>query len=101
LLDGKVRPTLEIAVTEQPEHLTRGKHPELCVALIESTCARGQGNGNAMMRTYRLGDRDSYCVDRLSLPMCGSDRGAFPCYLVWSALIGVEIFPVILGSDSR
>jgi uncharacterized protein len=35
LIDGRVRPTLEITITETPAHLTRRKHPELGVALIE------------------------------------------------------------------
>ena len=35
LIAGLVRPTLEITVTETPAHLTRRKHPELGVALIE------------------------------------------------------------------
>ena len=35
LIEGRVRPTLEITVTETPAHLTRRKHPELGVALIE------------------------------------------------------------------
>jgi uncharacterized protein len=32
---GHVRPTLEVTVTEMPGHLTRRKHPELGLALIE------------------------------------------------------------------
>jgi hypothetical protein len=36
LQKGHVRPTLEITVTELPAHLTRHKHPELGLALIES-----------------------------------------------------------------
>jgi uncharacterized protein len=35
LIEGHVRPTLEITITETPAHLTRRKHPELGVALIE------------------------------------------------------------------
>lgn len=35
LQEGHVRPTLEITITETPAHLTRRKHPELGVALIE------------------------------------------------------------------
>jgi predicted DNA-binding protein with PD1-like motif len=35
LLEGYVRPTLEVAVTELPAHLRRHMHPELGVALIE------------------------------------------------------------------
>jgi predicted DNA-binding protein with PD1-like motif len=35
LIEGHVRPTLEITVTETPAHLTRRKHPDLGVALIE------------------------------------------------------------------
>ena len=35
LIEGHVRPTLEITVTELPAHLKRHKHPELGVALIE------------------------------------------------------------------
>jgi hypothetical protein len=36
LIEGYVRPTLEITVTELPAHLRRHKHPELGLALIES-----------------------------------------------------------------
>jgi hypothetical protein len=36
LIEGHVRPTLEITVTETPAHLTRRKHPELGIALIET-----------------------------------------------------------------
>lgn len=36
LLEGRVRPTLEVTVTETPAHLVRHKHPELGVALIEA-----------------------------------------------------------------
>jgi predicted DNA-binding protein with PD1-like motif len=36
LIEGHVRPTLEITVTDTPAHLTRRKHPELGVALIET-----------------------------------------------------------------
>jgi predicted DNA-binding protein with PD1-like motif len=36
LIEGVVRPTLEITITETPAHLTRRKHPELGVALIEA-----------------------------------------------------------------
>jgi predicted DNA-binding protein with PD1-like motif len=36
LIEGHVRPTLEITVTETPAHLTRRKHPELGIALIEA-----------------------------------------------------------------
>src|ERR1700742_3099105 len=35
LVEGHVRPTLEITITELPAHLKRHKHPELGVALIE------------------------------------------------------------------
>jgi predicted DNA-binding protein with PD1-like motif len=35
LIEGHVRPTLEITVTELPAHLRRHKHPELGLALIE------------------------------------------------------------------
>ena len=35
LMEGHVRPTLEITITETPAYLTRRKHPELGVALIE------------------------------------------------------------------
>jgi predicted DNA-binding protein with PD1-like motif len=35
LIEGHVRPTLEITVTELPAHLHRHKHPELGIALIE------------------------------------------------------------------
>lgn len=34
---GYVRPTLEVTVTEIPGHLTRRKHPELGLALIEAS----------------------------------------------------------------
>jgi predicted DNA-binding protein with PD1-like motif len=36
LIEGHVRPTLEITITETPAHLTRRKHPDLGVALIET-----------------------------------------------------------------
>ena len=36
LVEGHVRPTLEITITELPAHLRRHKHPELGVALIEA-----------------------------------------------------------------
>jgi predicted DNA-binding protein with PD1-like motif len=36
LQEGHVRPTLEITITETPGHLTRRKHPELGLALIET-----------------------------------------------------------------
>jgi predicted DNA-binding protein with PD1-like motif len=36
LIEGHVRPTLEATVTELPAHLTRRKHPELGLALIEA-----------------------------------------------------------------
>ncbi len=35
LLDGLVRPTLEVTVTETPAHLRRRKKPELGIALID------------------------------------------------------------------
>jgi predicted DNA-binding protein with PD1-like motif len=35
LQEGIVRPTLEITITETPAHLTRRKHPDLGIALIE------------------------------------------------------------------
>jgi predicted DNA-binding protein with PD1-like motif len=35
LVEGRVRPTLEVTVTELPAHLTRRKHPELGLSLIE------------------------------------------------------------------
>ncbi|HSS12337.1 MAG TPA: DUF296 domain-containing protein, partial [Rhizomicrobium sp.] len=35
LVEGLVRPTLEVTVTELPAHLRRHKHLELGVALIE------------------------------------------------------------------
>ena len=35
LQEGHVRPTLEITITETPAHLTRRKHPELGLALID------------------------------------------------------------------
>ncbi len=35
LQEGHVRPTLEITITETPAHLTRRKHPDLGVALID------------------------------------------------------------------
>lgn len=34
-LEGKVRPTLEVMVTETPAHLCRRKRPELGVALLD------------------------------------------------------------------
>lgn len=37
LIKGHVRPTLEVTVTELPAHLTRRKHPELGIALIEAS----------------------------------------------------------------
>jgi predicted DNA-binding protein with PD1-like motif len=36
LLEGHVRPTLEVTVTEMPAHLRRHKYPELGLALIEA-----------------------------------------------------------------
>ena len=36
LIEGHVRPTLEITVTEIAAHLSRRKHPDLGVALIEA-----------------------------------------------------------------
>ena len=36
LIEGHVRPTLELTITELPAHLTRRKHPELGLALIEA-----------------------------------------------------------------
>jgi hypothetical protein len=36
LQEGHVRPTLEITITETPAHLTRRKHPDLGLALIEA-----------------------------------------------------------------
>jgi predicted DNA-binding protein with PD1-like motif len=35
LLEGIVRPTLEITLTQSPAHLVRRQHPELGLALIE------------------------------------------------------------------
>jgi predicted DNA-binding protein with PD1-like motif len=35
LLEGQVRPTLEVTLTETPGHLVRRKRPELGVALID------------------------------------------------------------------
>ncbi|RWL09948.1 MAG: DUF296 domain-containing protein [Mesorhizobium sp.] len=35
LLDGIVRPTLEVTLVETPGHLRRRKHPELGIALID------------------------------------------------------------------
>lgn len=37
LLEGIVRPTLEITLTQSPAHLVRKPHPELGLALIEPT----------------------------------------------------------------
>jgi uncharacterized protein len=37
LQEGHVRPTLEITITEIPAHLTRRKHPDLGLALIEAS----------------------------------------------------------------
>ena len=36
LLKGQVRPTLEVTMTELPAHLTRRRHPELGLSLIEA-----------------------------------------------------------------
>ena len=36
LLEGIVRPTLEVTLTQSPAHLVRRPHPELGIALIES-----------------------------------------------------------------
>jgi predicted DNA-binding protein with PD1-like motif len=36
LLEGIVRPTLEVTLTQSPAHLVRREHPELGIALIES-----------------------------------------------------------------
>ncbi len=35
LLDGIVRPTLEVTLTQSPAHLVRRQHPDLGIALIE------------------------------------------------------------------
>jgi predicted DNA-binding protein with PD1-like motif len=35
LLEGQVRPTLEVTITETPGHLVRRKRPELGIALID------------------------------------------------------------------
>ncbi|HEY0266726.1 MAG TPA: PPC domain-containing DNA-binding protein [Rhizomicrobium sp.] len=35
LVEGHVRPTLEVTITELPAHLRRHQHPELGLALIE------------------------------------------------------------------
>jgi predicted DNA-binding protein with PD1-like motif len=35
LLEGKVRPTLEVVITDTPAHLRRKKKPDLGIALIE------------------------------------------------------------------
>lgn len=35
LQEGHVRPTLEVTITETPAHLTRHKHPDLGLALLE------------------------------------------------------------------
>jgi len=35
LLEGHVRPTLEVTITETPGHLVRRKRPELGIALID------------------------------------------------------------------
>jgi predicted DNA-binding protein with PD1-like motif len=35
LLDGAVRPTLEVTIVETAAHLRRKKHPDLGLALIE------------------------------------------------------------------
>lgn len=35
LLNGVVRPTLEVTITETPAHLRRRKHPDLGIALID------------------------------------------------------------------
>ncbi|MBR0803469.1 hypothetical protein JEY40_17190 [Bradyrhizobium japonicum] len=35
LLEGKVRPTLEVVITDTPAHLRRKKKPDLGIALID------------------------------------------------------------------
>jgi len=35
LLEGHVRPTLEVTITETPGHLVRRKNPDLGIALID------------------------------------------------------------------
>jgi predicted DNA-binding protein with PD1-like motif len=35
LLEGHVRPTLEVTITETPGHLVRRKHPDMGIALID------------------------------------------------------------------
>jgi hypothetical protein len=39
LLEGFVRPTLEVTLVEAPKHLRRKKHPELGIALIDLTAS--------------------------------------------------------------
>ncbi|MBR0821463.1 PPC domain-containing DNA-binding protein [Bradyrhizobium liaoningense] len=41
LLEGKVRPTLEVVVTDTPAHLRRKKKPDLGIALIDIAAAKG------------------------------------------------------------
>jgi predicted DNA-binding protein with PD1-like motif len=40
LLDGLVRPTLEVTLVETPVHLRRRKRPELGIALIDLAASR-------------------------------------------------------------
>jgi predicted DNA-binding protein with PD1-like motif len=41
LLEGKVRPTLEVVLTDTPTHLRRKKKPDLGIALIDLDCGKG------------------------------------------------------------
>lgn len=40
LLEGKVRPTLEVVITDTPARLKRKKKPDLGIALIDLATAR-------------------------------------------------------------
>jgi hypothetical protein len=40
LLNGKVRPTLEVVLTDTPTHLRRKKKPDIGIALIDPTAAK-------------------------------------------------------------
>jgi predicted DNA-binding protein with PD1-like motif len=42
LLEGMVRPTLEVTLTETPAHLRRKQRPQLGLALIDLSASRGR-----------------------------------------------------------
>lgn len=44
LLEGKVRPTLEVVITDTPAHLRRKKKPDLGIALIDIEKERRDGS---------------------------------------------------------